>query len=77
MNNTIKIAIDAMGGDGSPNKIINGIVHHYKNNKDSFYQIFGDEDKINFLITFTGILILVVLFIYITPKVLRAINDAF
>ena len=50
MNNTIKIAIDAMGGDGSPNKIINGIVHHYKNNKDSFYQIFGDEDKINFLI---------------------------
>ena len=50
MNNTIKIAIDAMGGDGSPDKIINGIVHHYKNNKDSFYQIFGDEDKINFLI---------------------------
>ena len=50
MNNTIKIAIDAMGGDGSPNKIINGIVHHYKNNKDSFYQIFGDENKINFLI---------------------------
>ena len=50
MNNTIKIAIDAMGGDDSPNKIINGIVHHYKNNKDSFYQIFGDEDKINFLI---------------------------
>jgi len=50
MNNTIKIAIDAMGGDGSPNKTINGIVHHYKNNKDSFYQIFGDEDKINFLI---------------------------
>jgi len=50
MNNTIKIAIDAMGGDGSPDKIINGIVHHYNNNKDSFYQIFGDEDKINFLI---------------------------
>ena len=35
-----------MGGDGSPKKVIDGISHHYKNNKDSFYQIFGDKDKI-------------------------------
>ena len=46
MNKIIKIAIDAMGGDGSPKKVIDGISHHYKNNKDSFYQIFGDKDKI-------------------------------
>jgi len=46
MNKEIKIAVDAMGGDGSPKKIIDGIVHHYKNNKDTFYQIFGDQDKI-------------------------------
>ena len=47
MIDTVKIAVDAMGGDGSPKKIIDGIIHHYKNNKNSYYQIFGDEDKIN------------------------------
>jgi glycerol-3-phosphate acyltransferase PlsX len=46
MNKTIKIAVDAMGGDGSPKKIIDGITHHFKNNKNSFYQIFGDKNKI-------------------------------
>ena len=46
MNKIIKIAVDAMGGDNSPNKIIKGIVHHFKNNKDTFYKIFGDKDKI-------------------------------
>ena len=46
MSKTIKIAVDAMGGDGSPKKIINGIIHHYLNNKNSFYKIFGDKDKI-------------------------------
>ena len=46
MNKIIKIAVDAMGGDGSPKKVIDGIIHHSKNNKNSFYQIFGDKDKI-------------------------------
>ena len=46
MKKIIKIAVDAMGGDGSPKKVIDGIVHHFKNNKNSFYQIFGDKDKI-------------------------------
>ena len=46
MNKIIKIAVDAMGGDGSPKKVIDGIIHHYKNNQDSFYQIFGDQNKI-------------------------------
>jgi len=46
MNKIIKIAVDAMGGDGSPKKIIEGIIHHHKNNENSFYQIFGDKDKI-------------------------------
>ena len=35
-----------MGGDGSPKKVIDGIIHHYQNNKDVFYQIFGDQEKI-------------------------------
>ena len=35
MNKIIKVAVDAMGGDGSPKKIIDGIIHHYKNNKNT------------------------------------------
>jgi phosphate acyltransferase len=46
MNKIIKIAVDAMGGDGSPKKVIDGIIHHFNNNKNSFYQIFGDKGKI-------------------------------
>jgi len=46
MDKTIKIAVDAMGGDGSPKKIIEGIIHHFKNNKNTYYQIFGDKEKI-------------------------------
>jgi len=46
MNKIIKIAVDAMGGDGSPKKVIDGIGLHFKNNRNSFYQIFGDKDKI-------------------------------
>jgi len=46
MSNIIKIAVDAMGGDNSPKKIIDGINHHYKSNTNTFYQIFGDREKI-------------------------------
>ena len=46
MDKIIKIAVDAMGGDGSPKKVVDGIHHHFKNNKNIFYQIFGDKDKI-------------------------------
>ena len=46
MNKVVKIAVDAMGGDGSPKKIIDGIIHHFNSNKNTFYQIFGDKDKI-------------------------------
>jgi glycerol-3-phosphate acyltransferase PlsX len=51
MSKTIKIAVDAMGGDGSPKKIIEGINHHFKNNKKTFYQIFGDKGHIEKFIT--------------------------
>ena len=46
MSDLVKIAVDAMGGDGSPKKTIDGIVHNHKLNKDKFYKIFGDEKKI-------------------------------
>ncbi len=43
----IKIAVDAMGGDNSPKKIVDGILNHNLKNKDIFYKIFGDEKEIN------------------------------
>ena len=46
MSDTIKIAVDAMGGDGSPKKVIDGIIHNYSKEKDNFYKIFGDREQI-------------------------------
>ena len=43
----IKIAVDAMGGDNSPEKIIKGIINHHSSNKEIFYKIFGNEQLIN------------------------------
>ena len=37
MTDLIKIAVDAMGGDNSPNKIIEGIILNHKSNKNLFY----------------------------------------
>ena len=50
MSDLVKIAVDAMGGDGSPKKIIDGIVHNYKTNKNNYYKIFGKKDKIQGLL---------------------------
>ena len=47
MSSLIRIAVDAMGGDNSPKKIIEGIIKHHLSNKYVFYKIFGDEQKIN------------------------------
>ena len=46
MSKNITIAVDAMGGDGSPKKIIDGIAHLNKNSEGIFYKIFGDKEKI-------------------------------
>ena len=50
MSSMIKIAVDAMGGDNSPRKIIDGIIHHHSFNTKVFYKIFGDEKIIRNLI---------------------------
>ena len=47
MTDLIKIAVDAMGGDNSPRKIIEGIIHNHKKNKENFFKIFGDKDEIS------------------------------
>ena len=50
MTDLIKIAVDAMGGDGSPKKIIDGIILNHKSNNNNFFKIFGDKNKINEII---------------------------
>ena len=50
MNNKIIIAIDAMGGEKSPNKTIQGLSIFLEKNKkktDYFFNLYGDEKVIN------------------------------
>ena len=51
MTKVITIAVDAMGGDGSPKKIIDGIIHHSKKSSNIKYLIFGDKNQIIKLIS--------------------------
>jgi glycerol-3-phosphate acyltransferase PlsX len=46
MNNPIIIAVDAMGGDDSPRKVIEGICLHSRSSKEVNYSIYGDENLI-------------------------------
>ena len=50
MSELTKIAVDAMGGDGSPKKIIDGIIHSNKSNKKNFFKIFGNKIEVEPLI---------------------------
>ncbi len=51
MTKPITIAVDAMGGENSPQKIVEGISLHSKVSPEIFYNIYGDEKLINSLIT--------------------------
>ena len=55
MINPIKIAVDAMGGENSPDKVIKGIEIHSSNSKDIFYNIFGDKKLIEQAINKTNL----------------------
>ena len=46
MMNKVKIAIDAMGGEQSPKKIIDGISISLKSNKDNFFYLYGQSNDI-------------------------------
>ena len=46
MTNKVKIAIDAMGGDKSPKKIIEGISISLKSNKDNSFYLYGNQNQI-------------------------------
>ena len=43
MTKLITIAVDAMGGDNSPKKIIDGIELYNSTNKNVFYKLFGNK----------------------------------
>ena len=47
MKKLITIAVDAMGGDNAPQKIIDGIELHHKKSKNVFYKLFGDKNIID------------------------------
>ena len=55
MNKPISIAIDAMGGENSPGKVIKGIEIHSLETSDIFYNIFGNENSIEPLLKKTKI----------------------
>jgi len=44
MSNTVKIAIDAMGGENSPKKVIDGIEISLKSNKENFFYLYGKRN---------------------------------
>ena len=44
MSNKVKIAIDAMGGENSPKKIIEGIEISLKSNQENFFYLYGQKD---------------------------------
>ena len=46
MSKSVVIAVDAMGGDNSPNKIIKGISEFLKKNTNIYFRIFGQKSKI-------------------------------
>ena len=46
MSNKVKIAIDAMGGENSPKKIIEGIDIALQKNKNNFFYLYGKKDLI-------------------------------
>ena len=55
MNKPISIAVDAMGGENSPGKVIKGIEIHSLETNGVFYNIFGNENSIEPLLKKTKI----------------------
>ena len=47
MSNKVKIAIDAMGGENSPKKIVEGIEISLKSNQENFFYLYGRKDLLD------------------------------
>ena len=46
MSKSVIIAVDAMGGDNSPSKILQGISEYIKKNNNIYLRIFGNKTLI-------------------------------
>ena len=46
MTKSVIVAVDAMGGDNSPSKVLAGISEYLKKNKDVYFRIFGQNEII-------------------------------
>ena len=73
MKKKITIAIDAMGGDNSPDKTIQGVclfLKKYKSNNDFFLNLYGDK---NFLLKLfiQMLLYLMKKLLYLLSKILK------
>ena len=55
MINPIRIAVDAMGGENSPYKVIKALEIHKKTNKNIFYNIYGNKTLIDPIINKTSL----------------------
>ena len=44
MNNKVNIAVDAMGGENSPSKVIDGIKISLKTSQDNIFYLYGKEN---------------------------------
>ena len=44
MLNKVKIAIDTMGGENSPRKVIEGIEISLKSNQENFFYLYGERE---------------------------------
>ena len=44
MTDKVKIAIDAMGGEKSPKKVISGIEISLQSSKENIFDLYGDEN---------------------------------
>ena len=43
MSKSVVIAVDAMGGENAPTKVLSGIAEYLKKNRDVFFKIFGPQ----------------------------------
>ena len=46
MTKSVIVAVDAMGGDNSPSKVLSGISEYLKTNKNVYFRIFGQNEII-------------------------------
>ena len=44
MTKEVKIAVDAMGGENSPKKILDGIEISLRKNNENFFYLYGNEN---------------------------------